>query len=132
MPVAKTKLAKQSQKHFKWYVAIILVALVAIAGILIIRFSHASTAYADTITSTFTYPLPTHDIAINVANTGHWDCYDKNCQKLQGSTRICANISYQGYINYNLSKAYLPAGSGVTISETGSGPAASYSCTSYK
>lgn len=42
MPAAKTKLAKQSQKHFKWYMAIILVVLVAVAGILILRFSHAS------------------------------------------------------------------------------------------
>lgn len=44
MPTKKSStLAKQQQQHFKWYYAIILVALIAIAGIIILRFSQAGT-----------------------------------------------------------------------------------------
>lgn len=43
MPTKKsTTLAKQQQQHFKWYYAIILIGIVAIVGILVLRFSHAS------------------------------------------------------------------------------------------
>lgn len=44
MPTKKsTTLAKQQQQHFKWYYAIILIGVIAIAGILILRFSNAGT-----------------------------------------------------------------------------------------
>lgn len=42
MPTKKsTTLVKQQQQHFKWYYAIILIGIVAIVGILILRFSNA-------------------------------------------------------------------------------------------
>lgn len=135
MPKIKTSksgLAKNKGFKFKWWMGVVIIAVIAVVGIVVLRLSHASTAYTDYVTSTYTYALPTHDIAVNLRNTGHWDCYNGNCQQLIGSIRKCANISYQGYVNYNLSKAYLPVGSGVTVSETGSGTAASYSCPSFK
>lgn len=39
-----TILAKQQQQHFKWYYAVILIGIVAIVGILVLRFSHAGVA----------------------------------------------------------------------------------------
>jgi hypothetical protein len=44
MPTKKSStLAKQQQQHFKWYYAIILIGIVAIVGILVLRYSHAGT-----------------------------------------------------------------------------------------
>ena len=42
MPTKTSKtLAKQQQQHFKWYYAVILIGIVAIVGVLVLRFSNA-------------------------------------------------------------------------------------------
>lgn len=52
-----SKLAKQSKLHFRWYMAIVLVAIVAVVGILVVRFSNASVgdgqAYNGTIKANY-------------------------------------------------------------------------------
>ncbi len=51
MPTKTSKtLAKQQQQHFKWYYVVILVALIAVTGILIIRLSNAGTQISRTWT----------------------------------------------------------------------------------
>lgn len=45
MPTKKSStLAKQQKQHFKWYYVVILIGIVAIVGIVILRFSHAGQA----------------------------------------------------------------------------------------
>lgn len=42
---SSSKLAKQSKLHFRWYMAVVLIAIVAVVGILVVRFSNAATYY---------------------------------------------------------------------------------------
>lgn len=85
MPVGKTVLAKQSQTHKKWYLAVILIALVAVAGILILRFSRAST-------------LSTADCTPSAATTNAL----RSANMPNDSTQRCMTIAFLNkYYNYH-------------------------------
>lgn len=95
-------LTNQRQQHFKWYYAIIIISIVAIAGILILRFSNASGAqYPDFIDSNI-YSNQNW-VGVHLRSSGNWYSVGNYMIRVNpNNTKTCANISATGYKNDNL------------------------------
>lgn len=127
----RSNVAKSTQlTHFKfrWWMALVLVGVVAVIGIVILRFSHAGgNTYPDFVkyvnnNSTGTY--------IELQSSGVWQCPvgRSTCTRKNGFNQqanqfnlTCANITSQGYKRSAITRQSNPPGSEVTVSETFSG-----------
>ena len=133
MPV-KSNVRKSSSKSggfkFKWWMGLGLVAIIAVIGVVVVRFSNAGgNTYPDTVKKVFVGSDGSTRISLN--SSGYWYCFSGSpCFRLNtnasGNTIYdvtCANISSQGWKNSRITSQSNPPGSVVTVSETKTIPA---------
>ncbi len=123
-----------TQFKFRWWMALILVAVIAIIGIVIIRFSHASSVtkiYADTLVTGMNYPngCPSYNGqsgSAQLTSSGQWCLYGTYQSGLTRFRRINDGQCSFMQLGANNSKGQylkggaMPIGKGawVTVSET--------------
>lgn len=106
---------------------LVLVAVVAVVGVLVLRFSHAGGATyqfnisnLDCVKDTLNPPYNTTECRFNLGSSGKWSLYSNYTYATRGNsngTITCATMTSYGYKNQGL-VGHIQNGQPITVTET--------------
>ncbi len=108
---------KKAAFKFRWWMVAILVGLIAIVGVVVIRYSQAGSFYSYTAYVEHGYCGDPNYCEYRFINKpGTWQARDGySVRPNSDGTQTCANIYSQGHSNHGLKDANLGYGAPVTI-----------------